>query len=78
MPTLSLTAEQLAVLRAGWAYFSEQEDHLDIMAESLKIDDVERGKEDENGNDKEDYDEDDDPVAKRVDEMTQLLGNVAE
>lgn len=73
MPTLELTADQLAVLRAGWAYFAEDPGHLDTMAEALEITPQERGAEDDDGNEIEDYDEANDPVAMRIDEVGALL-----
>jgi hypothetical protein len=68
----TLTDDQLAALRAGWQYFMEADDNLDVMAEALEIDPAERGM-DENNEYKEGHDESTDPAAKLVGEVNILI-----
>jgi hypothetical protein len=76
MATLEFTEEQLATLRAGWQTFlnDNTDNDFDDLAEALEISEQDRGKEDEDGNENDDYDSANDPVVTRVDEVTKILG----
>jgi hypothetical protein len=72
MPKIEVTNEQLATLRAGWELFTVNDDY-DDLADSLDISAHDRGLEDEDGNESEDYSEDEDVLLKRVGEITLIL-----
>jgi hypothetical protein len=72
MATLNLTDEQLLVLRAAWEYFVESDDHLESMADALELTFEERGM-DEDGEYIEGRDEESDPVALRINDLTSVI-----
>lgn len=79
MPTLELTSEQLLTLKAGWTKLTELIDEdteiSDDIGDSLQISQVDRGLEDEDGEENENYDEGNDPVFKAIGEVSLVLAN---
>ena len=73
MPTLKLTNEQLETLQTGWEIACEPDSFADELADKLELGPTERGLEDEEGNELVDYDEGDDPVHRRIGEISLLL-----
>ena len=73
MPTLKLTNEQLETLQTGWELITEGDDSADEIATKIGLEPADRGLEDEEGNELEDYDEGEDPVHRRIGEIALLL-----
>jgi len=73
MPKLELTNEQLETIQTAWGIFVSDDDNADQFAENLEITTEERGLEDEEGNENDDYDEGSDVVFRRFGEVTLLL-----
>jgi len=72
---MTLTDEQVLVLKAAWEYFIEDDGHVEAMAEALEISYDERGM-DEDGEYVGDRDEGSDPVVKRINELGLLIQNL--
>jgi hypothetical protein len=72
MATLNLTDDQMLVLRAAWEYFVEDDNHIESMADALEMTPEERGM-DEDGEYLEGKDEESDPVAIRINELTNII-----
>jgi hypothetical protein len=41
MATLKLTEQQVLTLKAAWAFFNEQADHVESLSEALELDEDE-------------------------------------
>jgi len=72
MPALRFTDEQLLTLRAVWQYFQEDQEGMANVAEALGIDDEDRGV-DEDGEYTTEDGEANDPLVKRVGEVTTII-----
>lgn len=75
MPNLSLTGDQLEILKAAWAYFMEADDQLEIIHDALETPPEQRGL-DEAGDEKDDYHPEEDPVYKRIEELDKVVMNL--
>ena len=71
----TITDEQAKVIKAALAFCADQDydSFLDAAAEELGIDAETRGQEDDEGNDNEDYDQNEDPVHKEVENLKALV-----
>jgi len=72
MPALRLTDEQLLTLRAAWQYLLEDQEAMSSIGEALGIDDEDRGV-DEDGEYTAEDGEANDPLVKRMGEVTTLI-----
>jgi hypothetical protein len=72
MPTLKFTDEQILTLRAVWQYFQEDQEAMSAIGEALGIDDEDRGMDDEGEYTEEDG-EANDPLVKRIGELTMII-----
>jgi hypothetical protein len=72
MHRMEFTDEQLMTLRAVWQYFTEDESGADAIGEALGIDPEDRGM-NEDGEYTDEDGEINDPLVKRIGELTTLI-----